>query len=313
MNKRIGWLSFVLLVGFALMAGSLQGAEKGSSLRILTVGNSFANDATHFLPEMVKAGGKELVLFKANLGGCSLKRHADLLKAFDADPSLPANRPYKKEGKDYSLKEALESDRWDFVTIQQLSNDSFKPETFEPHAGEIIAAIRKYAPGAEIVIHQTWAYREDYPGFAKGDSSQAAMYEGLEKAYTLLAKQYGLRIIPVGKAMQVARSQPRWTFQFPDPDFDYVNPKEGLIPRQNGSLNAGWAWPKNKVTGIPEFKLDFKHANSHGRYLGAAVFYEFFFKENVENNPFVPEKMTPGDAASLRKIAHSVLTENTRK
>ncbi len=257
---------------------------------------------------MAEADGHDLLLFLANPGGCDLKRHAGWIEAHRKDPESLEGKPYPAafvparddvpEGKMYSLAEALAAEDWDFVTIQQVSNLSFKEESFEPHAETVIDCIRKNAPGAEILIHQTWAYREDYPGFSDGKFNQEIMYEKLEKNYRTLAERYGLRVIPVGKAFQEARSLPRWTFSFPDPNYDYENPKSYDKPNQAGSLIVGWMLTKyadgvrvvpklNTETGEFEspaegeitFKasLDFKHCNLEGQFLGGAVWYGLLF------------------------------------
>jgi hypothetical protein len=126
-------------------------------------------------------------------------------------------------------------------------------------------------------------------------------------AYEKLAASYGLRIIPSGAAFQAARALPRWHFKFPDPAFDYEHPAANTLPAQAGSLNVGWYWQEDKATGKPKFNLDFKHANAEGRYLAACVWYEFFFKDDVTANTFVPKGVSAEDAVLLRKVAHDTL------
>jgi hypothetical protein len=328
-------------------------------VKLLTIGNSFANDATAYLPAMAKAGGKDLLLFRANLGGCTFERHARHMKAFELNPDDPEGRPYrgtfirsltddvtppgiatggtevdkdaKQLPKQFSLREALEAEKWDYVTIQQVSNTSYQFETFEPFAGELIAYVRKYAPTAEIVIHQTWAYREDCPLYKDGFNQQK-MFDGLVDAYNQLAQKYSLRVVPVGTAMQEARKLPRWSFKFPDPNFNYKEPLPGTKPEQAGSLNVGWTVKKTMVA-VPAVEpapattaggtvtkpataakvekfvasLDFKHCNADGRYLGASVFYGFLFGGKVVENSYVPPGVKPEDALLLRGIADNVL------
>ncbi|MDR0354045.1 MAG: DUF4886 domain-containing protein [Opitutaceae bacterium] len=282
--------------------------------KVLTIGNSFANDATSFLPKIVESTGRKLVLFRANLGGCSLERHARHLNAALANPDDPEGSPYRNNpgvlgitGKDkVSLPEALAAVDWDFVTIQEWSQRSYKPEYQEPHAKQLIDAIRRLAPKAEIVIHQTWAYREDHPFFQKDDGfTQQKMYDGLRAAYKELSARYeGLRILPSGDAMQAARGTPRWQYR-PDPDFDFKNPPAGRLPDQKGSLNIGWRWRKDKK-GKQVFGLDAIHANIAGRYLTGCVFFEGFYGVACTGVTFVPDDLTQDDADDLRRIAHSV-------
>lgn len=280
------------------------------AIKLLTVGNSFADDSTAFLPALAKAGGKDLVIFRANLGGCSLERHARHLAAALADPSATDSeaRPYKNtealglpDLKTVSLIDALKARPWDYVTIQQVSHLSFKPDTYEPYAAQIIAAIRKLAPQAEIVIQQTWAYREDHPFFQKDDGfTPAKMYADSRAAYHALSARYGgLRILPVGDALNLARQTPRWTY-VPDANFDFANPPAGRLPDQSKSLQVGWRWVKNKETGAEKLELDAIHCNNAGRYLGATVWYQMLYNTTEIPADFVPKDLTAEDTADLR-------------
>ena len=44
-------------------------------LKVLTIGNSFAESVFRYLPKIAKAEGEKLVLEGANHGGCELHRH----------------------------------------------------------------------------------------------------------------------------------------------------------------------------------------------------------------------------------------------
>jgi hypothetical protein len=285
-------------------------AAERTSLKLLTIGNSFSHDATFLLPDLAAAGGKELVLGKANIGGCSLERHARHLKeAETGDSNGTAYKntidPKTGEKRDMSLPELLSAQPWDVVTIQQWSQLSYKPETFQPFADELIAAVRKYAPTAEIVVHETWAYREDHHFFQKDDGfTPLKMYEGLRSTYRDFADGKGFRILPVGDALNLARQTPRWTYT-PDPNFDFKNPPIDKLPDQRTSLNVGWHWTKNKQ-GEPTLSLDAIHCNTAGRYLGAAVWYLSLFETDTVPENYTPKGMTPEDAANLR--LHAIAT-----
>ncbi|MDF3055788.1 MAG: hypothetical protein K0R17_3 [Rariglobus sp.] len=276
-------------------------------LRVLCVGNSFSRDAIFYLPELAKAGGKALVLSNANIGGCSLERHVRHLK--QAEAGDPEGKAYKNtvnpgtgETAGLSLPDLLSAQPWDIVTLQQWSQQSYKPETFQPFADELIAAIRKYAPTAEIVVHETWAYREDHPFFQENDGfTPAKMYDGLSATYKNFAASKGFRVIPVGDGFNLARQTPRWTYTA-DAGFDVKNPPAGQLPDQRTSLNIGWRWIKDK-TGNVSFTLDAIHCNAAGRYLGAAVWYLELFNTGTIPGDFTPKGLAPEDAADLRAHA----------
>lgn len=51
-------------------------SEAGKPVRILTIGSSFAENATEFLPEIARSRGVTITITKANIGGSDLARHA---------------------------------------------------------------------------------------------------------------------------------------------------------------------------------------------------------------------------------------------
>ncbi|CAM2948023.1 DUF4886 domain-containing protein [Rariglobus hedericola] len=295
-----------LILAVVLLTPSLFSAER-ESLKLLAIGNSFSDDATRLLPQVVKAAGKELIIGRASIGGCPLERHARHLK--EAESGNPNGHAYKGatdpktgEKRDMSLPELLSAQAWDVVTIQQWSQLSFKPETFQPFADELIAAIHKYAPTAEIVVHQTWAYREDHDWFKKDDGfTPAKMYTGLTSTYKNFADGKGFRVLPVGDALNLARQTPRWTY-VTDPNFDFKNPPAGQLPDQRTSLNIGWHWKKNKA-GATAFTLDAIHCNPAGQYLGANVWYSILYQTDTLPDSYAPIGMTAEDAADLRAHA----------
>jgi hypothetical protein len=209
-----------------------------------------------------------------------------------------------KDRETVSLPEALSARTWDFVTIQQQSLLSCKPESYEPFAGEIVAVIKRLAPKAEVLIQQTWAYREDHPAFSAGDGfTPQKMFAELKSAYDALSARYGFRLLRAGEAFNAARATERWTFAR-DAAFDFKNAKPGKLPTERGSLNNGWSWKKEK--GKKTLKLDAIHANVAGRYLIGCVWFEGIFRTDCRAVKFVPEGLSAEEAESLRTIAHSV-------
>ncbi|SDN00942.1 DUF4886 domain-containing protein [Kriegella aquimaris] len=164
------------------------------TVRILTIGNSFADNATKYLQQIAASvKGCEIRIGKANIGGCYLEKHADLIKQCEQDP---LRKPYN--GK--SLKDWLMADDWDIVTIQQVSHLSFKAESYQPYADEIREYINKYAPKARIYIHETWAYAPDCSRLKGFGITADQMYIGLKENYKVLSERYNATILPSGDA-----------------------------------------------------------------------------------------------------------------
>ena len=279
-------------------------AAEPQTVRLLTIGNSFSANATKYLPDLVKAGGHKLIHQPVVVGGASLELHA----------GRAATNGLYATGR--TFKQLLESDRWDFVTIQQASRKSHDIATYRPFAAQLQGYIRKHTHQAKVLVHETWAYRRDDPWFTTKSpkpgepASQRAMYQGLTNAYHAIAAELGARLIPVGEAFRLADTDAKWGFR-PDTKFVSKNAKPPALPNQTHSLHVGWQWKKGK-DGKQTFGMDGHHANTAGEYLGACVFYEVLFGESVVSNRFVPKGLDPDYAKFLRETAHKAVANLTR-
>ena len=196
-----------------------------------------------------------------------------------------------------SLKQELLSEPWDFVTIQQASIRSHDVSTYRPYARLLFDFIKQNTPKAEVLLHETWAYRVDDPRFAVASlaagepPTQQAMYDELSQAYETIAGELGVRRIPVGDAFEMANTDPYWGYQV-DKTFDFKTAQPPALPDQTHSLNMGWRWLKKD--GKETLSMDGHHAGAAGANISAAcVFYETLFHENVVGNSFVPPGIDP--------------------
>ncbi|MCO8125269.1 DUF4886 domain-containing protein [Stieleria sp. TO1_6] len=278
------------------------------TVRVLTIGNSFAQNACRYLPQISRDGAVDLIIGTANLGGCTLEKHATLAKRSAADPT---RKPYThadgNKRTQVSLQEYLKLEPWDFVTVQQMSALSFHPETFQPHLDYLVELIRSEAPQAKLVVHQTWAYRPDSPLLKQQRVSQDEMYQRLSKAYADVAQKYQATIIPVGTAFQRVREAAGHQVVVPDSEFDYDQPEFPSLPDQSNSLVVGWHWQKGGDK--PALKLDFKHANAAGCYLAGLVWYETLTGKDAREITFVPAAVDHQQATFLRQTAHAVVAD----
>lgn len=302
---RRGLCLLAVLCGVAQPALADEAKPEQKSLktvRLFTIGNSFSGNATRFLPSLVKAAGHTLVMRTASVGGAPMSLHWGKVEAHEKDPQDPAGLYGSKKG----LAEELQAEKWDFVTIQQASIKSHDLETYRPYAGKLRDFIQAKAPGAELLIHQTWAYRVDdkrFAGPAKAGepASREEMHRLLTSAYRTIATELGAKVIPVGDAFDLADRDPKWGYR-PDGAFDPKQAKSPALPDQSHSLHVGWRWVSAKEG--PSLQMDGHHASDAGQYLGACVFYEVLFHESVVDNPFVPQGLDGDYARFLRETAH---------
>ena len=307
-------LSLLLLCPRGSSAADGAAATKpAKTVSLLTVGNSFSQNATRFLAKLASASGNVLVHHQAVIGGATMAQHWEKAEQFEKDPQ--DKRGFY--GSKRSLQQELRAEPWDFVTIQQASIRSHDVDTYRPYAGQLHAYIKKHAPQAEVLLHQTWEYRCDDPRFAAKSpkpgepATQDAMYQDLTRAYTTIAAELGVRLIPVGDAFHLADTNLSWRYQ-PDRKFDFQTAQPPALPDQTHSLHAGWRWQKGE-DGKQALRMDGHHAGTAGEYLGGCVWYEVLFGESVVGNGFVPSGLTSAEIRFLQETAHqAVLNARSR-
>ena len=299
---------------FLLAAAAMIAFSCGAKdLKVLMVGNSFSQSVLAYLPKLAAAAPDcKLKLGQAMIGGCTMERHCNEFKKAEQDPKY---KPYwtnltpdPKNPKNHkaSLKDLLTADKWDIVTIQQGSHQSWMPEKFGPYAEELIGIIRKYAPQAEIVVHQTWAYRSDDPRIAPKNPAwkfgQKEMYNRLTANYINLAKKHNFRIIPVGYAIQLSREKSPVKFRNYDPALlDALNYPD--LPNQAGDVVGNMHWRKSKKNGEMEIRRDTFHLNCRGKYLQGCTWFLFLFHKKAEDVKFIPDEIGDKDAEFLLQCA----------
>ena len=50
-------------------------------MQVLTIGNSFSQDATRYLSQIARSAGESLTVINLYIGGCSLERHYRNMKS----------------------------------------------------------------------------------------------------------------------------------------------------------------------------------------------------------------------------------------
>ncbi len=93
--------------------GDQAASRPARTVRVLTIGNSFAQNACKYLEEIAKDGSVDLVIGTANLGGCTLERHAALAKQSESDATIkPYNGLVGLDREMLSLQEYLAIEKW---------------------------------------------------------------------------------------------------------------------------------------------------------------------------------------------------------
>ena len=169
-------------------------------MNILAIGNSFSQDATTYLHQVAKADGENITVVNLYIGGCSLETHYKNIMADAPLYDLQFNGVSTKVK--VSIRQALISRKWDYIVTQQCSPECTVYGSYQPYLSKLAEYIRFYAPTAELVIQQTWAYERDSARLntMMGYSDPEFMYRDLKDAYDKAAASLGARMIPCGEA-----------------------------------------------------------------------------------------------------------------
>lgn len=291
------YLKNTLLLCLLLISHVSFGQAAHKALRLFIIGNSFSKNATAYLPNFAKENNQQLLLGRAELGGCSLQQHWEYAAAAEANPEDPKGKPYN--GK--SLRMLLAEGTWDVVTMQQFSYLSADLESYSPYAQKLYDYIKSLQPNAKILLHQSWAYRSDAKKFGRVAPEQPAknqqeMWQKSRAAYHTVARQLNVGIIPVGDAFNTVASGPEFRFT-KDMNFDADHAVAPNLPIQTNSLNMGYYWKDNALV------FDPNHANEAGRYLGSLIWYAILFKVSPEKLTYQPKEVPADFAAYLRNVA----------
>lgn len=216
-------------------------------MKVLSIGNSFSQDAQRYLHRLAAQDGTWIKTVNLYIGGCTLRTH--YLNMLDDKAAYDFEFNGENTGMKVSIRQALASDDWDFITLQQASHCSARYETYTPYIEELAKYVQKYCPHAKLLIHQTWAYEngseklQNVARFATAQDMFAAVQESYEKA---------------AKTINAA----------------------GIIP-------CGAAMLKALETGIEKIHRDTFHASfGVGRYLLALCWYKTLTGKDISQNAF---------------------------
>ena len=215
-------------------------------MKILSIGNSFSHDAHTYLHKLAKKEGEVFKTVNLYISGCSLETH--YLNCLEDKMAYEFGFNGENTKLKTSIKQALTSDEWDIVTIQQASHFSPNYESYFPYVESIVEYVKKYCPNAKIYIHQTWAYEDGCERLNNlGYSTAKDMFNDIAKSYNKVAK---------------------------------VIKADGIIPSGQAMINA-------VDLGIEKIHRDTYHASlGAGRYLLALTWYKALTGKDISNNAF---------------------------
>ncbi len=229
-------------------------------MKILSIGNSFAQDTMTYLPEIATDLGEEFYFAYLYIGGCPIGYHY-----FNAVEELPVYRYSTNEGGEWehrsrvSVKEALLEQDWDWINIQHGSKDGhcYTKPIFYNRLPDLISYIRSVAgEKPRIAFNMAWVAdpeKEKVEMVDFFDNDPLKMYAALTAiTRDLVGKTPGIdRISPTGTAIQNARAM-----------------------------------------GLPELTRDGYHVSyGLGRYIAALTFLKALTDADITRVRWTPEEM----------------------
>ena len=242
------------------------------TFKILAIGNSFSQDAVEqYLYELADAEGFKPIIGNVYIGGCSLERHLSNAKNNNAAYEYRKIVDGKKINKlNVSLAEALVDEKWDYISLQQVSGYSGKYETYVVSLPELLEYVKEHATNKsmKLMLHQTWAYaaNSNHADFPKYDKDQMKMYEAIIDAVENASKLVNIDIIiPSGTAIQNGRTS---------------------------------------IIG-DNFNRDGYHLElTYGRYTAACTWFEKIFNKTVVGNKYAPNTISEYYKQIAQNAAH---------
>ena len=171
-------------------------------MNLLSIGNSFSQDAQRYLHQIAKADGAVINCFNLFIPGCPLCLHHQNMLNGENAYTLEMNG--ESTGFFVSLRDALINREWDVITIQQVSDRAPYYETYQPYLNEVIEYVRGLVPNAKIAIHQTWAYEQGSSrlNLELGYNSYKDMLSDVVSSYKKAAEDINADlIIPSGEVL----------------------------------------------------------------------------------------------------------------
>lgn len=261
---------FVLML--CIMAQMLMGKEI-RTIRILAIGNSFSEDAVEqYLYDLGVSTDYNLIIGNAYRAGQGLSSHwEDVMgknNSFEYRKVVHGKRSVRSG---MALHTIIEDEPWDFITLQQVSQDAGRPDTYEPALSNLIAYANKYSRNAKMKLgfHMTWAYApySTHLGFLYFHRNQRVMYDCIR--YTA-----------------------QWVMEAHH-EFDF------LVPTGTAIQNA-----RTSSLGFDLTRDGYHLDKNIGRYIAACTWYESILRKRLKSTAYRPVTIDDQDALLAQQAAH---------
>lgn len=168
--KKTIWSCFLIILATRALA------QPADTLKVLFIGNSYTyyNNLPHIVSVLSDSTDVKLITRKSTKGDSWLHEHWN-------------------GRRDIKTREVLSQEKYDIVVLQEYSMGAIlQPDSLRIYAARFAKLVREF--GAEPMLFLVWA-REKVPQY------QAE----LDDAYQYVSSENKMKLIPVGKAWEMAR------------------------------------------------------------------------------------------------------------
>ncbi len=275
-DKQQSFFRRSLLVALLLCVTLCAGAQK--TVRVLSIGNSFSQDAFAYVPFIIEELAPDVkvdwgIMY---IGGCSLERHWNNWTAGKPDYLFHRFRTgdaHWTMQHEVSIQQALEAGEWDIVILQQQSARSRYYDTYQPYLDNLLKEIAKAEPNATPAWLLTQAYGTGHKPL--GTMSSDEMWARIANCSQRVLDETAVKLmIPAGTAIQNARYTVLDRFGKTNHlVFDGYHLHEGIAPLIEGLCTAQVVLKhygvdvdveKSRLKITPEWREERKTPGPHG-------------------------------------------------
>ena len=309
------------------------------TLKLLMVGNSFCYYYVEELYGLLMAnpdpnrGYENVEIYNLYYSGCKLNQHYewwindtakyDLYKT-DASGRIKQTSP--TTGAVWTLEETLQQGRWDYISLQGMSNEvnygsgnvADNGQAISQYATPLLNHFHQLHPYARLLWHRTWAFEVGRisNGTAYTVESLAAYDAGMQAACDWMCnefdkdKDYDLVMVNSGATWTIAREENAKLETSLIPVEGGLCARKGVrnettFPYYTGNANAGDGYHDGDIGG--------------GQFLNACAWYETITGQDVRDNTYKPTttkgtyevsgkyELSDAFAELLRNAAHTAL------
>ena len=185
---------------------------KKETFKLLMISNSFGDDTVQWVHEICEDLEIDFTIANLYIGGCNLQNHLTNLTNNSSNYEYVT---YNKTNKTWSrqahtsISDALLSEDWNYVSLQQGSTESGLSDTYST-INQVMDKVLEIKNDVKFIWNMTWAYQQNsgHVNFGNYNNDQMTMYNAILDAVqkNILNNNRFELIVPNGTAIQNART-----------------------------------------------------------------------------------------------------------